>query len=775
MPATKKRDLVLNLSLVNFENAEIDVGILEFTKERLQSLRDEHHLTHVFKRQGNEILSARVTTHAPMIGDAQKRTEIKKNLGLCAALIRNALVNFLTSINRDVLNYSPVTFSADNTADFFATSLPKSVSKPVWLTRKPIYEADIRVVKINHYNPFVGMVLNAHTSWSIDQTCANLLQENFSLVGLYVGRYKPNADSRVKPRLDRIGLVTSVEGTTLFLTDSRENIESIEAAETVLVRDSLAIERYLTHAFGADAATLRESLDHKAAMFRNGKFRFEHLEKVIAYLRKQSLEIVPGINFSIQPFFCENTSKAFPTVQVASKPTYVFSSDGRHTDTWHDRGLRTYGPYSYQTHTPTKPRVCVVCQASQKGRVEQFLSKLRDGIGSTQSVSTESKQKEPAFAQGLTRKYKLDGISFEFFQTTDDSAASYHKAVTRALQQQSEQDFKWDLAIVQVDERFHRLQPDKNPYFVTKAAFLSQQITVQEFEIETANFPDSQLGFALNNMALATYTKMNGVPWLMKANPTIAHEIVLGLGSASIGEGRFGQRERLVGITTVFSGDGNYQLSNLSRAVLFDDYQNAVVNSLKSTFKSIRQELNLQKREHVRLIFHSFKPFKDVEADAVKEAIKDLNDYDVELAFLHVVENHPFSLFDKSQEGVYDYKTRGTKGVYAPERGYFHNLSAYEVLLTTLSARDIKLPEHGLPKPILLKLHRNSTFTDMTYLARQTFTFCSHSWRSFFPSPMPVTILYSDLIANLLGNLARVPTWNPDVMLGRIGKTRWFL
>jgi hypothetical protein len=75
----------------------------------------------------------------------------------------------------------------------------------------------------------------------------------------------------------------------------------------------------------------------------------------------------------------------------------------------------------------------------------------------------------------------------------------------------------------------------------------------------------------------------------------------------------------------------------------------------------------------------------------------------------------------------------------------------------------------------LLRLHPSSTFSDMTYLARQVFLFASHSWRSFFPAELPVTIKYSDLIARLLGNLGMLSNWNPDVMVGRIANTRWFL
>ena len=119
------------------------------------------------------------------------------------------------------------------------------------------------------------------------------------------------------------------------------------------------------------------------------------------------------------------------------------------------------------------------------------------------------------------------------------------------------------LALVQIEESFHQLSVNRNPYFITKESFLTDQIPVEEFEIETAQKPDHELEYSLNNMALASYAKLNGIPWYLKANPTIAHELVIGLGSANIAEGRLGHRERYVGITTVFSGDGNYHLTNV--------------------------------------------------------------------------------------------------------------------------------------------------------------------------------------------------------------------
>jgi len=106
-------------------------------------------------------------------------------------------------------------------------------------------------------------------------------------------------------------------------------------------------------------------------------------------------------------------------------------------------------------------------------------------------------------------------------------------------------------------------------------------------------------------MALARYAKLNGIPWLLKANPTIAHELVIGLGSADIAEGRLGGRERYVGITTVFSGDGNYHLTNVSRAVTADNYQAAFLDALQKAVSKVRQDMNWQAKDHVRLVFHA--------------------------------------------------------------------------------------------------------------------------------------------------------------------------
>ena len=97
------------------------------------------------------------------------------------------------------------------------------------------------------------------------------------------------------------------------------------------------------------------------------------------------------------------------------------------------------------------------------------------------------------------------------------------------------------------------------------------------------------------------------------------------------------------------------------------------------------------------------------------------------------------------------------------------------MLLSVTGPFDMKLPLQGLPRPLRLGLHRESTFTDLEYLAGQAFRFTALSWRRPYPSGRPVTIMYSDLIASLLGQLRHVKNWNADIVSTRLRASRWFL
>jgi hypothetical protein len=454
------------------------------------------------------------------------------------------------------------------------------------------------------------------------------------------------------------------------------------------------------------------------------------------------------------------------------KPPLVFSPLPGRTDVWNERGIDRWGPYDQRSFTPRRPRIAVVCRAEAQGEVEQFVRKFLDGLPDVTVRSGQSVRKP--YERGFIRRFALETVDTVVFAARANTAASYRDACLQAISHAADRRFDWSLALVQIDDAFHALEGDENPYLVTKAAFMKQHVPVQEVTIEKMRSPASELVYILNDISLASYAKMGGTPWLLSAEAPLAHELVIGLGSHRLSRSRLGSGERVVGITTVFTGDGRYLLDSRSTAVPYDEYPAAILSALRRAVAEVRRDQNWQPSDSVRLVFHAFKPFKDTEVEAVKKVIADLDLPDAQFAFVHVVDDHPFLAFDESNIGAYA-PGRVKKGVFAPERGTLLKFTRDECLVSFTGAREVKQPTDGLPKPVILRLHRDSSFKDLTTVARQAFAFSCHSWRGFAPARLPITILYSELIARMLKNLETVSGWDADAMLGRIGRTRWFL
>ena len=750
--------LALNIAGIEFPKAEIIAYVETFNStDEIRAIRERYRGAYFVRRfEENKLLVVPLQTDSPPL-DTPTKVDLSSSPWLVAALIRESLLKYLSSIGRQILGVRPISFIDTKTDLLQQATQGKSTTELASV--RPIIATEVRVFEFETGAPFVGSAITVRVIKSIDVPCSDLIAKGINLAGLYVGPKLPDKDSRLAPRLFTQGKVSRIEADYLILDDTRQGQERIASKDAFLEAGSEAIKRVFEQQFGSDAAIIRARLFHLENEFNTGPKKWQKVHQVNNFLQTLSLEFLPGITFKFQALISK-----LPPVQTCPKPIYVFDASGAQTHTWHDAGLREFGPYTRQTFTPSRPRICIICQQQMKGRVEQFLQKFLHGIPG-----------KAVFPNGLVGKYRLENCTVSFFLTEDNSAQGYKKAALQAIQKSTSENFRWDLALVQGEESFKLLVGDNSPYFMTKGLFLTQQIPIQEFRTEITSVSESQLQYILNNMALATYAKMGGIPWLLKANPTIAHELVFGLGSAHLRVSRFGGVKRLVGITTVFSGDGKYRVSTISKTAEMQNYGATLLESLRDTVARIKAEMNWQAGDHVRLVFHAFKPIKNIEAEAVKAAMDELGDFDLDYAFLHVADHHPFLLFDHLQKGVFDYETKQSKGVLAPTRGLFMHLSSRDTLLTLVGPSQVKTANQGIPSPITLHLHPSSTFSDMTYLARQIFLFSSHSWRSFFPSELPVTIKYSELIARLLGNLSALSNWNPDVMVGRIANTRWFL
>jgi hypothetical protein len=333
-----------------------------------------------------------------------------------------------------------------------------------------------------------------------------------------------------------------------------------------------------------------------------------------------------------------------------------------------------------------------------------------------------------------------------------------------------------DAAIVVLLDNHTRLPDSENPYIHSKSLLLVAGIPVQEVRLATINQSKNELQYTLQNVTVALYAKMNGVPWTVDHDLTIHDELVIGVGTCELSGSRFTERQRFVGITTVFRGDGNYLLGNLSKDCTYDEYPSVLRDSTLSILQEIKNRNDWQPGDTVRLVFHAAKPLKDVDvANIIAECVAQVgNEQNVEFAFLTISHDHPFTMLDKSQQGV-SVKESERKGIYAPERGTILQLGRYTRLLSTNGSKLIKRSSTPLPTPLLIHLHPQSTYYDLTYLSEQVLKFTSLSWKSLLPASDPVTIYYSKLIAGLLARLQNVRGWSPAMLNIKLRASKWFL
>ena len=166
------------------------------------------------------------------------------------------------------------------------------------------------------------------------------------------------------------------------------------------------------------------------------------------------------------------------------------------------------------------------------------------------------------------------------------------------------------------------------------------------------------------------YAKMDGAPWTVSQPRTYNDEIVIGMGMAEIAGSRIETRQRHMGITTVFLGDGNFLLSNVSKECTYDEYPEVLKDSTKAILTEVKRRNGWEPGDRVRIVFHSAKPLKNVEIDElIAECVAEVaGQQTVEFASLHVSQDHPFKIIDRSQRGIKWGK--GTKGECVPARGF---------------------------------------------------------------------------------------------------------
>ena len=748
-----------------------NVGYMPYDGEKLRELRTRFSNSHVFhlNRKENRIVDVPIKADVGPLSDKISEIDLSEARWLWTPLLNAALLRVFHG-RREIINGYPVKILGSKNGN-----LIRHGDLPGWVSILPVVEFTPRTLFGADNKPNFGLVCNARTKHQLNATCDVLLSQNISPLGRYVMIEEAARNPYMAARALAVGRVKAVNGDRLILEDHREEYKTVAADTARLTGSRLDFDWCVNKLLPSSGAAVLNEAREQTSAFNQGPGRFKLLDQTVSFLKTAGMEATPGTGFEIGRWL-ETGDDSFPAAEMIDKPSLVFDPAGKHNSNWNERGIKVNGPYDRRTFSPKRLNIAVICQSRFEGQVDGFMAKFLDGMPNVRTGASGNGR--APYEDGFLRRFKLECPNVHTFTASAASAGGYEAACAEALVYAANNCFNWNLAIVQIEEEFKALPGPENPYYATKAMLLRNHLAVQNIRIETMRDSDKSLVFTMNQLSLATYAKLGGRPWLLSAKQSVAHELVIGLGSRTEQEGRFNGRTRHVGITAVFSSDGGYHLCERTGVVPFEEYAGELTETLKRTIQRIRDEDNWKSTDRVRLIFHIFKPLKDVEAEAIKDAVEGMELENVVYAFVHIAPHHPFAIFDRSQYGLPSWQTdQGKrKGVMGPSRGVHLKLGDNESLVVFAGVSELKKPSDGLPRACLLKLHRNSTFRDMTYLARQAFDFTAHTWRVMTPEPFPITIKYSDLIAERLTGLKQIDGWDDDAIRFReIGKTPWFL
>jgi hypothetical protein len=659
----------------------------------------------------------------------------------------------------------PFTFLAQKSELIGQAAKAANISHPLLSSFRvtPRFALNPKIYEPSDGETKVGVFVTLGMKYDIDTSLSDLIKAEVEVNGMYVVRRHPMEGER-----RFAGRIVSINGKQVNLTEaSGEGKVSIEDVKLEGSKENFA--KCLNTLLRSRHRALMDALDDQEADYRLGPEFDQTVATMGTLLAKSSIELAQGVSARIGERIVLQNGVETRSVYVAPPVDYVFDRTGAKSAEFAWVGLSQFGPYDRATFANKSPRILVVFPASTQGKVEAFLRSFRDGMGANHR----------AFSKGFRDLFGLISVDFLMCPveiSAGDRAgaeATYRAAIEKRL---VGEDVHAGIVVLFDEHAF--LAGLMNPYIRTKSLLLTLGIPTQQVRMWTINQHPSSLQYSLQNFSISLYAKLNGTPWTVNQDKAISDELVVGMGFAELSGSRSETRQRYVGITTVFSGDGTYLLGNVSKECAYDAYADMLRESMITILKEVKARNNWQSGDTVRVIFHAHRPLKKVDVGKIVFACaREIGvQQDIQMAFVTISHEHPFYILDRLEHGLAVRKDSDIKkGVYAPARGTIARIGRATRLLAVNSGKLIKRANTPLPKPLLVSLHPDSTFKDVDYLAEQALKFTSLSWRSTLPAGTPVTIFYSERIAELLGRLKDVPDWSSAPLSVRLKWSRWFL
>lgn len=761
----------LNYFPINFEFDDYQISTEPYTVERLAELRKLHNSTHSFFRNDDSIyISNKDGDENSSLGNLVERN-IYNNHEVTASLIKHL---FFRTFKDRFTGYTPVDFypfrffSGQAKDDIIFSVLPANLQNKI--AYKKLIEVQLRLTEINGKKQF-GFIISIKRNWIFEKSCAELNAEGYDLKGVDVlhSETLPGMQNVLAPNEEFIGVLKEVFGTKASV-ETNEGVQEYELEELFIKKTKFNIGNYLTFVVSRQKCDeVLNKIENKRSEIYNAKNLYNEIQNIA---KRLFLDNEQPVSFQNKDSFCftvdSNPLTVANTLELIT-PTFIFDYAATKTNNSNpDVGLTNYGPYDSINFDIKFPNVLCICNRANRGYFSNFLSCLKDGM-----------PESTYFKKGLLKKYDLQDVVFDIKEIQSNNVEEYLNIIKNYDENRPH------MAIIEIPASFRRYDDKTNPYYRIKAKLLSLEIPVQYVTSEKIKNHNE---YILNSIALQIYAKLGGTPWVLPSPRSIDREIVIGIGHSWHRNNLYKRAEqnRVVGITTFLKSDGQYLLGDKVKDVPFENYFAELLKSLKGSIKRLATEQGWSEGDTIRLIFHIFKPIKNTEFDVISQLIKETPEFKIKFAFITISKTHPNLIFDPAQNGVTKYGSIEVKGEFIPNRASNIFLDSETCLVQMFGAKELKTAKHGMSTPIQIKIRtpqgkynnnelNDLLYYDLSYITQQIFSFTYLSWRSFLPSDIPATMLYSNLISKLLGKMRNVPGWDADNLNYSLKRKKWFL
>ena len=438
---------VINFSPLGLDgNTSVLVGRQPYESGRLNELRNEFVETHVFRRDtvDDVIVDIPVVPGQKPIGNIQEEVDLRHHRRLLPPLVAAALIRTFSG-SRDILSSRPV-----GVLGAVSRGLVKHHALPDWIQKRSLVQFETRVMHGTGDAPILGLVLDVRIKNLILGSCAQLMALGVSPLHRYIQVEEKPYDPRLMKRRRLVGRVVAIEGNCLVLEDHADGFETVAATEAFLEARRETFDDCIKRILGNSAAAILGNAANAAAALHAGPGRQAQIEETLKFLReKTSLEPVPGAEITFGSLLSSD-DREFPATETIPKPILVFDPSSTRKGDWNEKGLKDNGPYDQRTFSPKQLKIAVICQAKHEGQVDRFVAKFLDGMPDT----LIGPRRVARYGDGFLRRFCLDKPRVRFFTSKSAKAEDYVAASRQALAQAADEGFKWNLALVQVEEEF---------------------------------------------------------------------------------------------------------------------------------------------------------------------------------------------------------------------------------------------------------------------------------------------------------------------------------